>query len=416
MRSREEHPTFRSPFSTINAPRCCGKSARRRNTLDDSLRLDVNADIVVRVDDMKQHVKLFLLDMSERDARLRAGVLLPPQTGVSFRWVGPSREALVLHGHVSDIRMADKRTAEYAVEFSLPQQTQDHLARELQKLQRRKPPKPAVAAVPASTENGEDDDLADFESSRDRKAYRAMVQFPVGVKTERKRRVVTLEAEARDLSIGGMLLLLPEELEESTDLELSFTLPVDAHGLEGTKEVVEMTPFGERRIKKSAPKRRTEQLFVKARVLKKTGSARNGSPLFGVEFVDVPGFLTEEIARWIHAHQIKQLRTGPAARKSASAVRVTRKVQSEPTTSQKMTRALFTPHASERRFTFAAYAKNHEIVRLPQHAAKPAVTRGTDIFGLGVAADAQIPKTAEIVHKAEPVDDVFGLGVLQDAS
>lgn len=398
-------------------PRCCGKSARRQHGLGDALRLDVNADIVVRVDDIKQHVKLFLLDMSERDARMRAGVLLPPQTGVSFRWVGPSREALVLHGHVSDIRMADKRTAEYAVEFNLPPQTQDHLARELQKLQRRKLPKPAALAAPASLESGEDDELADFEGTRDRKAYRAMVQFPVGVKTVRKGKIVTLEAEARDLSIGGMLLLLPEEIDESTDLELSFALPADAHGLEATKEVVEMTPFGERRIKKSAPKRRVEQLFVRARVLKKTGNARNGSPLYGVEFVDVPAFLTEEIARWIHAHQIKQLRKGSTAARKTVVRATARKVQSEPApTSQKITRAMFTPHASERRFTFAAYAKNHEIVRVPQHAAAPVVTRGTDVFGLGDAERVGDEKTPEIVQKTQPVEDVFGLGMLEDAS
>ncbi|MGH7659360.1 MAG: PilZ domain-containing protein, partial [Vulcanimicrobiaceae bacterium] len=311
--------------------------------------------------------------MSEYDARLRAGVMLPPQTGVSFRWVGPSREAIVVHGHVSDIRMADKRTAEYAIEFNMPADTQDHLARELQRLHRRKLPRPVLALAPAAFEDDESDGLADLESSRDRKAYRAMVQFPVGVKTVRKGKIVTLEAEARDLSIGGMMLLLPDELEDGADLELSFALPADAHGTETTKEVVEMTPFGERRVRKSAPKRRIEQLFVKARVLKKTGNARNGSPLYGVEFVEVPAFLTEEVARWIHAHQIKQLRKGSTARKTPLRIASTGNVQrSEPKApSHKTVRAMFTPHASERRFTFAAYAKNHEIVRLPQHASKP---------------------------------------------
>lgn len=409
---REEHPTFKSPFSTINAPRCCGKTARRQSGLGDALRLDVNADIVVRVDDLKKHVKLFLLDMSERDARLRAGVLLPPQTGVSFRWVGPSREALVLHGHVSDIRMADKRTAEYAVEFNLPPQTQDQFARELERLQRRKP-KPSLS--PATFENDETEELPDFESSRDRKAYRAIVQFPVGVKTVRKGKAVTLEAEARDLSLGGMLLLIEEDVDEGTELELSFSLPADGPEIE-TKEVIEMTPFGERRIKKSAPKRHLDQLFVKARVLKKTGTARNGSPLFGVEFVDVPGFLSDEIARWIHAHQLKQLRKGTTVRRSPVRASV-RKVQRDAeVTSKKMVRAMFTPHASERRFTFAAYAKNHEIVRVPQHTATPVVTRGTDVFGLGAVAGDIAEKPAELQRKIEPVDDVFGLGMLQDAS
>jgi len=369
----------------------------------------------VRVDDLKQHVKLFLLDMSERNARLRAGVLLPPQTGVSFRWVGPSREAIVVHGHVCDIRMADKRTAEYAVEFSMPAQTLDHLARELQRLQRRKLPKPALAAAPAESENAGGEDLAEFESAKDRKAYRAMVQFPVGARVLRKGKMVALEAEARDLSLGGMLLLLEEDVDEGTELELSFSLPADADQAENVKEIVEMTPFGERRIKKSSPKRRVEQLFVKARVLKKAGHARNGSPLFGVEFVEVPGFLTDEIARWIHAHQLKQLRRGSAARKTAVRPPVRAHVKADAPNAKAM-RAMFTPHASERRFTFAAYAKNREIVRLPQHKAAPVVTRGTDVFGLGNVECASAPAAQRAVRETVAVGDVFGLGVLEDAS
>jgi hypothetical protein len=121
--------------------------------------------------------------------------------------------------------------------------------------------------------------------------------------------------------------------------------------------------------------------------------------------------LSEEVARWIHAHQIKQLRKG------SSRVAPPRRVQREPKapTNQRTVRAMFTPHASERRFTFAAYAKNHEIVRLPQHAAKPAVTRGTDVFGLGAIATENSEKPQQMVRNVEPVEDVFGLGNLKGA-
>jgi hypothetical protein len=243
-----------------------------------------------------------------------------------------------------------------------------------------------------------------------------MVQFPVGVKVARKGKMVALEAEARDLSLGGMLLLLEDEVDEGAELELSFSLPADAHPAENVKEVVEMTPFGERRIKKSTPKRRVEQLFVKARVLKKTGNARNGSPLFGVEFVEVPGFLTDEIARWIHAHQLKQLRKGSVAHKTTVRPSAAKPHVKPDVPNAKEMRAMFTPHASERRFTFAAYAKNREIVRLPQHKAEPVVTRGTDVFGLGNVESGSAPARQRAVQETAAIDDIFGLGVLKDAS
>jgi c-di-GMP-binding flagellar brake protein YcgR len=55
-----------------------------------------------------------------------------------------------------------------------------------------------------------------------------------------------------------------------------------------------------------------DPISCKAKVVKKTGSARNGVPTFGIGFVDLSGFLKEEIARFVHAHQLSQLRKAAA--------------------------------------------------------------------------------------------------------
>jgi len=421
------------PFQAPAPRRCCekpsGKLSKSRGS--ESIRLDLNAEIVVRVDELDKQVKLFLVDMSQNDARLRAGVMLAPQTGVSFRWMGPSRDPILVHGHVADIKMADKRTAEYGIEFNLPAALQEKLASELREIARRKGIKsePAIAALPAALDEG-DDEFERFGGITKRKAYRAMVQFPVELKLPKRNRIATVLGEARDLSIGGMLLQLADDVEEGTEIEIAFTLPFEPAADREQKEVVEITPFGERRVKKSVTKeRRIERLHTKARVLKSLGNTRNGAPLYGIGFVEMPSYLTEEIARWIHAHQLKNLRKNSGTRKALVAgdharperTFYTARDRFEPRTQDNpIKRAIVARHPHDRRFTFAAFAKNHEVVRLPLHAAARSTYSETDVFGFGnngvedraAAKKPCAPPNAEQTS----VEDVFGLGVLENAS
>ncbi|MBV8601190.1 MAG: PilZ domain-containing protein [Candidatus Eremiobacteraeota bacterium] len=273
-----------------------------------SYRLEVNAPITVVLNDLGRQLKPELVDISESGCRIRAGVKLPPQTRISFNWLGPSREPIAVHGRVVAARMTDAKTAEYGVQFEMPVAQRDHLARELAEIQRRKAYKPTdpVANAP-QPEDGE------LGGRAKRQAYRAGVSFPVSVKANKEGRWTIMSGEANDLSEGGLLLALPQELPDGTELEIAFNLPFGAVNMGGEeREVVEVGPFGERKTKQLVPVRPFDRIETKARIVKKVGGSRNGKPQFGVGFVELPAFVGEEIARYVHAYQLTQLRKAAA--------------------------------------------------------------------------------------------------------
>ena len=273
-----------------------------------SYRLDVNAPITIVLEDLGRQLKPELVDISESGCRLRAGVKLPPQSRVSFNWMGPSREPITVRGRIVAVRMADPKTAEYGVQFDMPVAARDTLARELAEIQRRKAFKPAeLANKGAAVPDG------DLGGRAKRQAYRAAVQFGVSVKALKDSRWITMHGEANDLSEGGLLLAIPQELPEGTELELSFVLPFGAVNMGGEeREVVEMTPFGERKTKQVVPLRPFDRFETKAKIVKKVGASRNGRPQFGTGFVEMTPFQQEEIARYVHAFQLTQLRKAAA--------------------------------------------------------------------------------------------------------
>ena len=357
-----------------------------------------------------------LVDISDSDARIRANIMLAPDAAISFRWMGPSRTAIVVHGHVSDVAMVDKRTAEYTIDFNMPSRTRDVLAHELLEMQRRK-----LMKIEEPLRLVEDDEVGGVAR---RKAYRALVQFPVRVRAWRRGRWAMFEGEARDLSVGGMMLLLPDEVEEGSELELMFTLPSDGYAAPAkTTEVVEITPFGERRVKKSSSTRAPEEVKVRARVHKQLGNARNGAPLFGVGFVEMAGVYHEEIARWVHGHQLSQLRKGPGTPRRVAPT-VTRFYRQERPAARRRhidtARTVLFRAIGERHFGPPTFARDRrELIAMPAHVAAPSVGSEDDVFGFG---DQEKPKPAT-VERIKPREcyvvgdeDVFGLGARQEAS
>ncbi len=272
-----------------------------------AFRLDVNAEITVRLADLGRDMKLTLVDISDGGGRVRTNIKLPPHTRVSFAWMGPSRTPIPVNGHIVAVRMSDPKTAEYGIQFDMPEAAKDKLAHELAEVQRRKAYKPSDMPTHVI-------DDGDVGGRAKRQGYRAAVNFNVSAKVPNKDgRIIPVRAEALDLSIGGMMLAMPGEYEEGVEIEISFIMPLGAVDMGGEeKEVMEQTPFGERRVKKLIPVRPFDPISCKAKVVKKTGSARNGIPTFGVGFADLSAFLKEEIARFVHAHQLSQLRKAAA--------------------------------------------------------------------------------------------------------
>src|SRR5579872_3529918 len=230
-----------------------------------AFRLDVNAELTVRLADLKRELRLLLVDISESGARFRAGVKLEPQTRVTFNWMGPSRQPIPINGTVVAVRMTDPRTAEYGIQFNMPVADRDRLARELLEVQRRRAYRPAAGDHPAA--NAAENAESDLGGRAKRQGFRASFQLPVVARVNKEGRWTAARGEAQDISSGGMLLALPGSWEEGTELQLMFTLPVGAVDLGGEeKEVLEQTPFGDRRVKKILPVRPFDPIEAKARV------------------------------------------------------------------------------------------------------------------------------------------------------
>lgn len=275
-----------------------------------AFRLEVNAEITVLLADMKRELKLHLVDISESGARFRASVKLAPQTRLTFNWMGPSRQPVPVNGHIVAVRMADARTAEYGVQFQMSPGDRDRLAHELAEVQRRRVYKSADGPAPGHPQGAPDPELG---GRAKRQGYRAAVPLHISVRVNKDGRWLSVRGEAQDISSGGMLVAFPGDYADGTELQVSFTLPLGAVDMGGEeKEELEQTPFGPRRVKKLSPVRPFDPIDAKAHVVKKTGGAKNGVPLYGVGFDDLSPFLKEEIARFVHAFQLTQLRKAAA--------------------------------------------------------------------------------------------------------
>lgn len=371
---------------------------------------------------------MHLIDLSENRARFRTGVVLPPQAGLTFKWMGPSRDTLVVHGHVAETRMIDKRTAEYDIEFTMTDGVRDRLGFELHEVHRRRRDKLMNATAEMMG------DFA-FERVADRKAYRTVVQFPVTVQVRKNAQTwIPLRGEARDLSIGGMMLSLPDEFEKGTELELSFILPFDHETYSASnKTIIEVTPFGERRRSTAPQVRPFEQIQTRARIIKVLGNARNGQPLYGVRFIGLSGLLEDEVARWIHSHQLAQLRKSKEPKRPRRNARAATPARQAMLAAQHReytvaARTITLRQAVGEVFAAAALPKvEHErhrervqerqSLRLPVQAPRLA-PESDDIFGFSkpmaaAAAPAQADQPFDLTPATAPVADeldVFGLG------
>jgi c-di-GMP-binding flagellar brake protein YcgR len=259
----------------------------------------------VHLPDLRRELRPLLVDISETGARFRTPFKLPQHTRVAFTWLGPSKERIPITGHVVAAHKTESRAIDYGVVFSMPAADKDRLARDLAEMQRRR-------AFRAGREGGPKRDPQPRSDGRERRrGYRASLRFPVHVRARKEGRSLSVRADAHDVSTGGMLVALPGAYDDGTELQVTFTLPLHVVDHGGDETVtVEQTPFGPRRVKKTLPVRPFEQIEAKAHIVHKRGA--ESSPLYGVTFADFSPFLQEEIARFVHAYQLTQLRKSAA--------------------------------------------------------------------------------------------------------
>lgn len=140
-----------------------------------------------------------------------------------------------------------------------------------------------------------------------RSAYRASVEFPVMYTVTG--RVGTRGATANDLSAGGMRLMGDEDFVDDAVVEFRFTLPNDlVRTVHVEKEIDAKSPFGNRKKRILVPPAPFEQMTIRAKVVIGFFNIKRRKFAHGVQFIDIDDRTREELQRFIHIWQLKQLR------------------------------------------------------------------------------------------------------------
>lgn len=116
-------------------------------------------------------------------------------------------------------------------------------------------------------------------------------------------------ASADDLSVGGLRLLGDEDITHETIVDFRFTLPNDAiASVYLEKEVEERTVFGRRMKRVKVPPTKFEPMEMAGKVVIARFNVRSLKFAHGVRFLDVDRRTEEELQRFVHLYQLKQLR------------------------------------------------------------------------------------------------------------
>jgi c-di-GMP-binding flagellar brake protein YcgR len=144
-------------------------------------------------------------------------------------------------------------------------------------------------------------------SDQKRQAYRASFEFPVAYT------VADRDGErgglANDLSIGGLRLVGDEDFPDDTVVEMRFTLPNDLiAGVLVEKEVEQTTARGKVKKKLMVPPEPFGAMTVRGKTTIAFLNLHRRKLMHGVQFVGLDDKTAEEIQRFVHVWQIKQLR------------------------------------------------------------------------------------------------------------
>lgn len=144
-------------------------------------------------------------------------------------------------------------------------------------------------------------------SDEQRQAYRAPVEFPVVYVVDGRPGART--AVATDLSAASLRMIGDEDLGDETLVDLRFTLPNDlVHDVQVEKEIVETTSRGRTQKKVMVPPEPFSEMTVRAKVVNAFLRVRRRKLAHGLQFVDLTEQTAEELQRFIHIWQIRQLR------------------------------------------------------------------------------------------------------------
>ena len=265
----------------------------------------VDLPVQVSVSGIRIPVNATIVDVSVTGCRLRSWIALERGAKIAFDW---PREHVDLRvsGSVMARRPSDAGGAfEYGISFAglLPAQS-DLLAREIAEAQRREALNRGQQAAAMQ--------VSPAQFNR-RHTYRARAEFPVDVSFE-ERKATAIKVTATDISTGGLRIVCDCELTSNDEVTVRFRLPDNVLTVfpPGVREDVVITPFGPRRRTKNN-RRPFEEMRIRSRIANRLKDW-HGRPAFGVAFVEIDAYSREEIARFIHAVQLGELRERKAHR------------------------------------------------------------------------------------------------------
>lgn len=237
-----------------------------------------------------------LLHIALGGARIRSWLRMERGTAISFDWRLGDGSVLAISGVVA-AQYAPRNGGvgfEYAVALEeLPENQADALAKESAMLQRR--------ALSARSYDTSLVDISQFTG------YRVPDDFPVAYRTEDPR-ALPRQASACDVTGNALRLRGDEQLKAGQLLWLSFRLPdavLDVH--KGRDDELVPGAFGYRRVPRRYLRRPFAQLHVRVRIVSPVVDSQRRAA-YDAEFVEVDGLTREELARYIHASQLAQLK------------------------------------------------------------------------------------------------------------
>jgi c-di-GMP-binding flagellar brake protein YcgR len=140
-----------------------------------------------------------------------------------------------------------------------------------------------------------------------RQSYRASIEFPIVYIVDG--REGTRSASANDLSVGGLRLLGDEDFTKETVIDFRFTLPTsEVANVLIEKEITERSAFGERTRRVKMAPTPFEPLDIAGKIVIAFYNLQTKRFAHGVRFMHLPQRTEDEIQRFIHLYQLKQLR------------------------------------------------------------------------------------------------------------
>jgi hypothetical protein len=273
----------KTPYSTANTARV-------------PLAHTFDVPVKIRVKSVAEPVHATLLHIAISGCRLRSWMLLERGTAISFDWRLGDGKLLQLSGVIA-ARYAPRNGGvgfEYALALeALPEADADALAREAAMLARR-----------TASARSYDTSLVDISQFT---GYRVPDDFAIGYRCDDPR-AATKIGRACDVTGDGLRMRCDDRFRTGEVVVLQFTLPdhvLSVH--KGKDDELVVGPFGYRRMPRKYLRRPFGQLKLKAKIagVVKDSQRRDA---YELKFVDVDGMSREELARYIHASQLANIK------------------------------------------------------------------------------------------------------------